>query len=135
MSTVDRFNTACYPEARVGDEVESRVGLTFPDPYRWLEHDDEDSLRWQQRQAEVAAAYTRKWPGLDELHAAGRSRRLPHGSRAGGGLGAPALARHLASEHPNPAVVIVGEPTQRASAGSSPRTPGSTSARSPAVRR
>ncbi|WP_030925691.1 prolyl oligopeptidase family serine peptidase [Streptosporangium amethystogenes] len=56
-----------YPTTRVTDDVDELAGVTFPDPYRWLEGDGDDVRRWQDAQGEVAASYVRDWPHFDRL--------------------------------------------------------------------
>ena len=43
------------------------AGVSFPDPYRWLEQDSEEVQRWQRAQAELATSYTTSWARFEEL--------------------------------------------------------------------
>ncbi|WP_436698630.1 prolyl oligopeptidase family serine peptidase [Nocardioides sp. BYT-33-1] len=45
---------APFPPARTGDDVTTRAGVRVPDPYRWLEAEDDEVQAWQRRQAEIA---------------------------------------------------------------------------------
>jgi prolyl oligopeptidase len=47
--------------ARVDSEEDSLAGLSFPDPYRWLEHDTEETRCWQRAQALHASKVVREW--------------------------------------------------------------------------
>ncbi|MFI6183182.1 prolyl oligopeptidase family serine peptidase [Nonomuraea sp. NPDC051191] len=48
--------TLPYPPARTVEVVEDVAGVRVPDPYRWLEEETPEVRRWQQRQADLAAA-------------------------------------------------------------------------------
>lgn len=48
--------TVVYPSARTVDVIENVAGVLVPDPYRWLEDETEEVLRWQRDQAELASA-------------------------------------------------------------------------------
>lgn len=56
-----------YPGTRIGDETDTLAGVSFPDPYRWLEQDNEEVRRWQRTQSELASSYVREWPHFDRL--------------------------------------------------------------------
>lgn len=45
---------APYPPTRTVDVVATQAGVSVPDPYRWLEAEDDEVRAWQRRQAEVA---------------------------------------------------------------------------------
>lgn len=45
---------APYPPTRTVDVVATQAGVPVPDPYRWLEAEDDEVHAWQRRQAEVA---------------------------------------------------------------------------------
>jgi prolyl oligopeptidase len=46
-----------YPATRTDDTIESRAGIDFPDPYRWLEGEDDEVKAWQRAQGQLAADY------------------------------------------------------------------------------
>jgi len=52
---------------RATADVDELAGVTFPDPYRWLEGDGEEVQRWQDAQGDTAAAYVRDWPHFEKL--------------------------------------------------------------------
>lgn len=56
-----------YPKTRCEAVLEQRAGLSFPDPYRWLEADTDEVRRWQKDQAELASGYVRSWPHYEAL--------------------------------------------------------------------
>ena len=39
-----------YPATRTDDTIDSRAGVDFPDPYRWLEAEDDEVRAWQRAQ-------------------------------------------------------------------------------------
>jgi prolyl oligopeptidase len=51
-----------YPETPSGSDVDRVAGITFSDPYRWLEEESEDVRRWQAVQGRIACEYIRSWP-------------------------------------------------------------------------
>lgn len=60
--------TFAYPETRTDNTEDTLSGVSFPDPYRWLEGDGNDVLGWQQAQAKLASNYAREWPHFDRLN-------------------------------------------------------------------
>jgi prolyl oligopeptidase len=56
-----------YPAARVDDLMDTLAGVSFPDPYRWLEQDNDEVRHWQRAQAELASSYVRQWPHFERL--------------------------------------------------------------------
>jgi len=48
-------------------DTDTLAGVTFPDPYRWLEGNGDAVRRWQREQAELASAYVKKWPHFERL--------------------------------------------------------------------
>jgi prolyl oligopeptidase len=52
---------------RATADVDELAGVTFPDPYHWLEGDGPEVQRWQDEQGEAAAAWVRDWPHFDRL--------------------------------------------------------------------
>lgn len=56
-----------YPYTRVEDVQDTLAGISFSDPYRWLEQDGDEVLRWQRAQAELASAHVREWPYFAQL--------------------------------------------------------------------
>lgn len=51
-----------YPAARIEDVADTLTGVSFPDPYRWLEPENEEVHRWQKEQSALASAHVREWP-------------------------------------------------------------------------
>ncbi|WP_167756706.1 MULTISPECIES: prolyl oligopeptidase family serine peptidase [unclassified Amycolatopsis] len=58
-----------YPVARTVDAQDTVVGLSFRDPYRWLEDDSEETEAWQQAQNSLTDAFVDDWPHLAALRA------------------------------------------------------------------
>lgn len=58
-----------YPTTRTDDTVDSRAGVDFPDPYRWLEAEDDEVKAWQRAQGQLAADCVRRWPHFEALRA------------------------------------------------------------------
>jgi prolyl oligopeptidase len=56
-----------YPEARVVDEQDTAAGVTFPDPYRWLEEETDETADWQKAQNAVTDDFVHSWPHYDRL--------------------------------------------------------------------
>lgn len=56
-----------YPEARIEEVQDTLAGVSFRDPYRWLEGDTEETRQWQLAQADLASSHVREWPHLDRL--------------------------------------------------------------------
>ena len=56
-----------YPATSVEDATDTLTGVSFPDPYHWLEHNGEQVREWQKAQAELADSYTRSWPPFKRL--------------------------------------------------------------------
>lgn len=56
-----------YPDTRIDDVKDTLAGVSFSDPYRWLEQESEEVRRWQRAQAVVASAHVREWPHFDRL--------------------------------------------------------------------
>lgn len=56
-----------FPDARRGDDVDILAGVSFDDPYRWLEHDDAEVLHWQRTQADLAMQQIRQLPQFDPV--------------------------------------------------------------------
>ncbi|MCR6482915.1 prolyl oligopeptidase family serine peptidase [Amycolatopsis sp. OK19-0408] len=56
-----------YPATRTTDAVVEVAGVTFPDPYQWLEERTDEVRRWQDEQAELADAHVKDWPHFDTL--------------------------------------------------------------------
>lgn len=56
-----------YPYTPAGDDVVTVAGHPFPDPYRWLEQDNEDVRRWQVAQNELAERSVRSWPHFEAM--------------------------------------------------------------------
>lgn len=58
---------ASYPDTRIEDVTETLAGLSFPDPYRWLERESPEVRQWQRAQAQLASDHVREWPHFDRL--------------------------------------------------------------------
>lgn len=56
-----------YPATRVEESVDTLCGVSFPDPYRWLEQDTDEVRIWQRAQAELASRQVRQWAHFDQL--------------------------------------------------------------------
>jgi prolyl oligopeptidase len=56
-----------YPDTRIDDVQDTLTSVSFPDPYRWLELDNEEVRRWQRAQAELASSHVREWRHFDRL--------------------------------------------------------------------
>src|ERR1700674_1948570 len=59
--------TLTLPEARVSPETNTVGGITFEDPYQWLEATSEETARWQSAQDDAAREYIRAWPAWRRL--------------------------------------------------------------------
>ena len=59
--------TKSLPKARVSPETNTIGGLTFDDPYQWLETATDETLAWQTVQDDAAREYIRAWPGWQAL--------------------------------------------------------------------
>lgn len=58
-----------YPPSRTTADVSSPAGVSFPDPYRWLEADTEEVRAWQRAQAALAVDVIAQGGRLDEARA------------------------------------------------------------------
>ena len=56
-----------YPAARIEAAEDTLAGVSFPDPYRWLERDADEVRNWQRQQATLAGGYVREWRSFDAL--------------------------------------------------------------------
>ena len=56
-----------YPQTRISDDEENLAGLSFSDPYRWLEDDTGEVRDWQRDQNALATRTIRQWPHFDAL--------------------------------------------------------------------
>ena len=56
-----------FPDARIDTAQETLAGVSFADPYRWLEPDNEETRQWQRTQAQLASAHVRQWPHFERL--------------------------------------------------------------------
>lgn len=54
-------------DARIEDVTDTLAGITFADPYRWLEADTKEVRRWQRAQADRASTHVREWPHFERL--------------------------------------------------------------------
>jgi prolyl oligopeptidase len=57
------------PETPAEPVTETIGGITFDDPYTWLEHDSERTLAWQAAQDAAARDHIHAWPGYEALSA------------------------------------------------------------------
>jgi prolyl oligopeptidase len=58
------------PPARREPVTKTVGGVTFEDPYAWLQADTPESLAWQWQQDAAAESSMRAWPGFERLKAA-----------------------------------------------------------------
>ncbi|WP_236790858.1 prolyl oligopeptidase family serine peptidase [Amycolatopsis sp. GM8] len=58
-----------YPAARTVDAQDTVMGVSFPDPYRWLEDESGETQAWQQAQNTLTDTFVGEWPHLAALHA------------------------------------------------------------------
>lgn len=56
-----------YPPARIESVTDGRLGVTFADPYRWLEENTQEVRDWQVAQAKLADDYVQAWPHFANL--------------------------------------------------------------------
>ena len=56
-----------YPLTYAEKVIDSAAGVEFPDPYRWLELEGEDTQQWQAAQAQLADDYVNEWPQFELL--------------------------------------------------------------------
>src|SRR5262245_36102287 len=57
-----------YPPARVDAAVETRHGVSVPDPYRWMEDlESEETKRWIGAQEELFRSFVEGVPGREEF--------------------------------------------------------------------
>lgn len=61
------FTSVVYPDTHIDEATETLAGVSFPDPYRWLEGDSEAVRSWQRAQAELTSAFVGEWPHLAKL--------------------------------------------------------------------
>jgi prolyl oligopeptidase len=59
--------TRKYPDARKSSAADMLSGVSFDDPYRWLEEDSQEVRLWQRMQADLAVAHVRGWPHFERL--------------------------------------------------------------------
>ncbi|MFC9249779.1 prolyl oligopeptidase family serine peptidase [Amycolatopsis thailandensis] len=50
---------------RATQDTDELAGVVFPDPYRWLEEESADTVRWQDEQGEAASSFVRDWPHFE----------------------------------------------------------------------
>lgn len=56
-----------YPAARTDDVHDSAAGVSFPDPYRWLEDESEESAAWQRTENALTDEFVKEWPHFARL--------------------------------------------------------------------
>src|SRR6516165_5718311 len=55
-----------YPSTRREGTLDALAGLTFPDPYRWLEDgSDREVVAWQRAQNDLTSAYVCELPNVE----------------------------------------------------------------------
>jgi prolyl oligopeptidase len=57
-----------YPDTRREIVRDTLSGISFPDPYRWLEKDGDEVRNWQSAQAKLASTQAKEWPHFERLH-------------------------------------------------------------------
>jgi prolyl oligopeptidase len=62
--TVEKLH---YPATRRTETVDVCAGVSFPDPYHWLEEETEEVRIWQRAQGELATEYVNRWPHMESL--------------------------------------------------------------------
>src|SRR5436305_1316318 len=78
-----------YPQTRREDVVETVApGVSFEDPYRWLEEENDEVAAWQARHAALAREYVEAWPDPED-----RDERRPGSLPPPGQRGAADRAR------------------------------------------
>jgi len=93
-----------YPPTRTVDVVATHAGVDVPDPYRWLEAEDDEVHAWQRRQAEIATGTI--LGGQDRATLRALVERYDAGAR-------PVLPRHAAGRWfrlDGSSVVVADEP-------------------------
>ncbi|MBW2275928.1 MAG: hypothetical protein JRF63_00465, partial [Deltaproteobacteria bacterium] len=59
-----------FPETRIDDTVDELHGSQVADPYRWLEDDEDPTVKtWQAAQTAITREYLNGIPGRDEVRA------------------------------------------------------------------
>ena len=59
-----------YPETPRKPVTKTIGGITFEDPFAWLQEDTPEALAWQAKQNTLAQGIARSWAGFEQLHAA-----------------------------------------------------------------
>ncbi|MGB2956384.1 MAG: prolyl oligopeptidase family serine peptidase [Anaerolineales bacterium] len=59
-----------YPETPRKPVTKTIGGITFEDPYAWLQEETPEVLEWQSKQNLLAKDLVRSWVGYEQLHAA-----------------------------------------------------------------
>jgi len=75
-----------YPECRTESVSDTLAGVSFPDPYRWLETNADEVRKWQRAESELASSYVRDWPHFNRL------RKLVERFSSGRGASVPRYA-------------------------------------------
>lgn len=57
-----------YPDTRREVLYDTLAGVSFPDPYHWLEKDGREVRNWQGAQSKLASAQAREWRHFERLH-------------------------------------------------------------------
>lgn len=56
-----------HPPTRTENVIETQAGISFPDPYRWLEGETPEVRQWQAAQAQLATETAQAWPHYNAL--------------------------------------------------------------------
>lgn len=97
-----------YPPARIETVTDTLSGVSFPDPYRWLEGETEEVRRWQSAQADLASSQVREWPAFEALRKLVRVFNIPGHSSVPRFAGGRWFRTHI-PEGASQAQVIVAE--------------------------
>ncbi|MGH2442471.1 MAG: prolyl oligopeptidase family serine peptidase, partial [Chloroflexota bacterium] len=62
-----QIKSLTYPPAPSVPVKENVGGITYDDPYRWLEEESEEIQAWQDAEDALAEAYLRDWDGYESL--------------------------------------------------------------------
>jgi len=57
-----------YPDARAVERRDTIAGVSFPDPYGWLEDETTETADWQLEQNALTDRFIREWTGFGQLH-------------------------------------------------------------------
>lgn len=83
MTRVGERPIPSYPDAPAGSDLDGRLGLNVPDPYRWLEEPTPAVVRWQREQTTLAREHVEGLPQFQTMrrrvasHYVGRPPAVP----------------------------------------------------------